>query len=599
MPTANLSDIADAPQQPGGRANLNDIASPYSAPSRNVVGGRTWSIPDSDQSHVANFARWLQSRVDSLEQAFQRFREPGFDAKLGAASDVVRNVGAAAAPLALPTAIAAPVRTAAAVVGGAAAGYGAQKAAEALNVPPGTSEAIGTAAGLYGGAKAEGVAGKISDIVGRVVKDPAARKAVIDILPKGDKINKAIDTVGKVTKAAQAPAAGAPAAEDTELLDKLAQGFGVKSFDKLKPQDQETVRGLASRINGQPAQAAPSAAPGSSDTGQGMTPEVLPPERRLGPGAIQMPAAPDTSGIRLVPAGRGLARDPRTGRMFRVYSSTDQPIPPAARPVQTPPVAQPAAPAAAEATGQPQPAETASAPSAKAELERRFQERKNGQASQNNDVSAQPSQNNNVSPAAPSRAAVEKALSTLPNDEPRFGTPRNRDEANQQFQARNSYTKANRMAQLLYYGDNATPTPGFTPIEAARDLIPDRQKFPDGPAGDKAFAQAQEVADAQWEALAKADKTDQLQRKGNGAISQSDLGKIDNVEAPSPDTRRLVLRRLERYWQAHRIAQEQPAAAPKNGANGSARTGMGAMKRYRTDYNPAALTDEQIQALHQ
>lgn len=336
--------------------------------------------------------------------------------------------------------------------------------------------------------------------------------------PAADTAATVVRGAAQGLKANAGPIAEA-AAEGGVTGSLFGHPFETAAFRAAPRTAKAIVQGIKQALADRRAAAAPPVAAEASP----LTPEVLPPERQLPQGAIQMPPAADTSGLRLVDAGRGVARDPKTGRMFRVYSSTDQPLArtPAA---SAPPVAQEAAPSIPAAAG--------------------------GEAPADN--------------PAPAKADVEKALSTLPNDQPKPSTPRNRAEADQQFQQRNRAKKAESMARMLYYGGSDTPGAGLS------------------------LDDVKAMGDDEWKQLAKAAKIADLQKAGT--ISQSDLGKINGVSAPSPETQRLVIQRVERYWQAHRMAQEGPQAPGG---------GMGAMKRYRTDYNPAALTDQQIQDLHQ
>lgn len=81
---------------------------------------------------------------------------PGLDSKLKGASEVVRGLGTAAIPAAIPFAVANPLTSAAALAAGTGAQYVGEEGSKVLGAPPGASALIGDVAGLGAG----GLAGK-------------------------------------------------------------------------------------------------------------------------------------------------------------------------------------------------------------------------------------------------------------------------------------------------------------------------------------------------------------------------------------------------------------------------------------------------------
>lgn len=123
--------------------------------------------------------------------------------------------------------------------------------------------------------------------------------------------------------------------------------------------------------------------------------------------------------------------------------------------------------------------------------------------------------------------------------------------------------------------------------QQTQGLIDFLTEQPEGLEGDQLHA----LQDQRWKGLKTLMKQDQLAnvQATGGRVGQEDVMNLKNTSAPDPATRRIALRR------AQEILQQQAAAARKTAPGG----GMGAMKKFRTDYNPAQLTDEQIAALHQ
>ena len=122
------------------------------AATRLLGSPRTVQIPETGGGMFGTAGRYIASGVDSLRRAFDRLQQPGLDAKLGGASDVVRTVGKAALPLAAPSLIASPLRAGASLALGTGVGAGMEKAGKALFPDhPGAAEAAGTAVGLTAG----------------------------------------------------------------------------------------------------------------------------------------------------------------------------------------------------------------------------------------------------------------------------------------------------------------------------------------------------------------------------------------------------------------------------------------------------------------
>lgn len=205
--------------------------------------------------------------------------------------------------------------------------YGINQASRGPLVPQGPAQEFGAtmaaapavAEGAFGAGKAlAGVAGKAANWIGKTANNPAARDAAIEMIPRGDKYLKWRNIInpppppapkpsgvtpswsskaptggagsgtipgsielppppappifrGSTNRAITLPppgeaAAATPAANGT-MLDDLAQSQAGKSFAKLSPEQQATVRNLADRL--QPK----SAGPPSSPTPVGPTPE--------------------------------------------------------------------------------------------------------------------------------------------------------------------------------------------------------------------------------------------------------------------------------------------------------------------------------------
>jgi hypothetical protein len=101
------------------------------------------------------------------------------------------------------------------------------------------------------------------------------------------------------SKSGSAPAAPAPPAEDTALLDGIAQGQAKMPFAKLAPAQQEAVRAIARRIQDptplteQPAQPLPARRAPDPGPGPAVSAEApQTPVRQPAPAATQGPAAP-------------------------------------------------------------------------------------------------------------------------------------------------------------------------------------------------------------------------------------------------------------------------------------------------------------------
>ena len=54
------------------------------------------------------------------------------------------------------------------------------------------------------------------------------------------------------------------------------------------------------------------------------SPAAIPASRQIARGSIPLGATPDPSGIQIIDAARGIARDPKTGRMFKYFKGTPQ-----------------------------------------------------------------------------------------------------------------------------------------------------------------------------------------------------------------------------------------------------------------------------------
>lgn len=301
-------------------------------------------------------------------------------------------------------------------------------------------------------------------------------------------------------------------AEDTELLDGIAQGMGGgRSFAEMSPEEQAHIRDLASRLN---AGARPSVA--------GPAPQVPRPRSH--------------------------------------YGLPEEPPAPAAVPAPAP---QPAAPAGppdevlqAVNSGLQQGAEAAPGPSAPPAPESSLSPPPEELAQINTGVQPQPT------PATPARTNGRLSRAQM-------------QQADQYTLARRTKS-AEEMAQFL------TKDPKQT-----QGLIEFLTEQPEGIEGDQLHA----VQDARWKQLKTLMKQDQLANIQNsgGRVGQEDVMKLKNVTAPDPATRRMAIKR------AQEILQQQKAVNGKTAPGG----GMGAMKKFRTDYNPAALTDQEIEALHQ
>lgn len=76
---------------------------------------------------------------------------PGLDSKFHGASEVIRGLGTAAIPAAIPFAAVSPLTSAAALAAGTGAQYAGEEGSKALGAPPGASALIGDVAGLGAG----------------------------------------------------------------------------------------------------------------------------------------------------------------------------------------------------------------------------------------------------------------------------------------------------------------------------------------------------------------------------------------------------------------------------------------------------------------
>ena len=444
-----------------------------------------------------------------------------------------------------------------------------------------TLGALPLAAKLIPGATraAASVPGKIANLAA----EPGIADAVGVISPRA---GNALKLVGRGKKAidafnagrAEAAAAAIPA-EDTTLLDGVAQGFKYKDFASAPPDIQATIRSLAGRLDQSTAGPPPGPRPAWRDNlrptpppapDAAITPDQVTPAPQPAQPAGLLPAAPsrvidlpaptfdpanDASSVRAVTPGRGTARDPRTGRMKRVYSGSDQQLTsaaPASEGVQPPP-----------------------------ELLERLNATPEPAAPVSNDpAAAQPG------PVTPPAEALQQLNAGVSNGRTNGRLSR---AAAQDYDAATIARRtksAEEMAQFIARDPSQA--------QGILDLLENPEPLPDNPTTAD-LDRLHTLRDNQWTALKRLVKQDQLSQveRAGGTVKQSEVMNLKNTSVPNPVTRRMVVQRVQEILQQNAA---KPAAVPPPAA--TPRTGMGAMKRYRTDYNPAALSDSEIQAIN-
>jgi len=317
MPGLTDADIARYDAGAPGVLSDADIAAHDS-------GGATGAAPSL--GHVGDFISGIGAGgIGTVLGAYELLRKiPGADKVLPPVSDQVRSYAEPPDTVAAKVGrfleqgaeLAAPAGAAAELTKGA--GLAARMAAQAL-------AAGGTRAVQTGGDIPQALDAAAGGAALPLI--PPAAGAAMALLKKSRGLSDlAPDLVGMVNpraahalrvaqKVGRALSAPAPA-EDQELLDGLAQGFGGKDFEALSAGDQATVRSLADRINaGEAPQrtAAPAAAPQpttptptptpTTPTPAAATPKPQPVRPPL---AQPAPAAPAPSGPQFV-NGQALA----------------------------------------------------------------------------------------------------------------------------------------------------------------------------------------------------------------------------------------------------------------------------------------------------
>jgi hypothetical protein len=155
-------------------------------------------------------AEQMAGGLDEAGQGVAALTRPGVDAKAGAASRIVRGLGSAAAPIALPAAlVAAPVATLAAIPAGMAAAKAGSAAAEFAGAGPGVSDLAGDVAGIVGGGYAAKGGQAVQDTLPgalRALKAASTKPGALDVLAGGA---EALGGAGTVVAGHPAYGAGA------------------------------------------------------------------------------------------------------------------------------------------------------------------------------------------------------------------------------------------------------------------------------------------------------------------------------------------------------------------------------------------------------
>lgn len=129
----------------------------------------------------------LREAMHGVEQAAQ----PGWDAKAGGASKVLRGIGKAAIPAAIPLVAANPVTAIAGTAGGSLAGMAGKAMASKLGASQNVQDLTQDVTGLAGGVAAGGAIKSIPKLPTGALKNREVQEALTDFIPYyGSKINR-------------------------------------------------------------------------------------------------------------------------------------------------------------------------------------------------------------------------------------------------------------------------------------------------------------------------------------------------------------------------------------------------------------------------
>jgi hypothetical protein len=109
----------------------------------------------------------IRSGLRQAGHGVEAAAQPGWNAKMGGASEMIRGLGKAAIPAAIPLAIANPVGAASAIGAGTVAGYGTEQLAPLIGASPEGATLAGDVAGLTAGA----TAGRAVPAIARFARD--------------------------------------------------------------------------------------------------------------------------------------------------------------------------------------------------------------------------------------------------------------------------------------------------------------------------------------------------------------------------------------------------------------------------------------------
>ena len=190
--------------------------------------------------------------VDSITEGAAQLTRPGFDAKAGGASKIIRGAGGmVATPALVAGAVLNPLGTAAGVAGGYAAGKLAHAGLEAAGAGPGTQDLGEDVANLAGGSAAGHYAGQLAAAVPkpgfRVQLDPAEASAVAYGDAHGVQMPTSVRTGSKVAANAENILQNLP------LSSSVAKAARANEQSTLAAAGNREVQSIAATPSGEPA----------------------------------------------------------------------------------------------------------------------------------------------------------------------------------------------------------------------------------------------------------------------------------------------------------------------------------------------------------